>query len=121
MTHESKIKALIEAGERAPQGKWSPVFSLRTGWVIGRISSHVAKPMSEDDGHDAVDCACRAANARDSIKLLAEIAEAATDVALGCRSLFGDEFHMKAVSDGQKEYFGRLRALLVKYKEAQDE
>jgi hypothetical protein len=28
---------------------YSPIFSLRTGWVLGRIVDHVAKPLGEDD------------------------------------------------------------------------
>lgn len=33
---------------------YSPVFSLKTGWVVGKIVSHAARPLE----HDEVEKAC---------------------------------------------------------------
>lgn len=63
-----ELRELVEAGEEAPPNGWSPVFSLKTGWIIGRIESNTARPMVDDEAHDAMAYACTAANARPVLK-----------------------------------------------------
>jgi len=97
MTHEQKIKALIKAGEKAGDEGHADWFD-------------------QDDKRFYR----RAANARDSIKLLAEIAEAAGEVRAAEQNMAREgNFEYAANADwGRKAYV--LDALLTKYKEAQD-
>lgn len=93
MTHEKKIKALIEAGEKAGDEGHADWFD-------------------QDDKRFYR----RAANARDSIRLLAEIAEAAGEVSGGV----GDSLMLNDLLAEWNRRWKRLDALRAKYKEAQD-
>lgn len=104
MTHEKKIKALIEAGEKATGGKWRAIPFGDVRDDEGRMI------LTAGFGQNEV-FAAQAANARDSINLLAEIAEAAVELQTAdCAG--------SAASD---RAWAKLDALLAKYKEAGNE
>jgi hypothetical protein len=34
---------------------YQPVFSPKTGWIVGKIESHVAKPLTEEEAREVCD------------------------------------------------------------------
>lgn len=129
MTHEQRIKALIEAGEKATAGYCCPEWMATAIRHVVRNCDICCEDIHEGDcggmfpGKYDGGYLAQAANARESIKLLAEIAEAAGKYRAAAY-LSDQEFdvpssetqsHANARSLGRK-----FDALLAKYKEAQD-
>lgn len=71
-----RLRDLVAAGEKAPSGRCDPVMSLKTGWKIGRIRDHTARPLSGDDDAAATSFACDALNARQAISDVLALVEA---------------------------------------------
>lgn len=69
MTDEQRkqIDELLAAGRDLTKLTLSPVFSLNTGWKIGRIHKNTAEPLNLNEDAEAVNFGCDAANAREAL------------------------------------------------------
>jgi hypothetical protein len=134
MTPKERMAALIEAGEKATKGDSRPVAWQKFGNQYMLTGQYADRPIYfRGEVHDAdmcllveptpdhPDCAfiTQAANARDTIKLAAEIVEAARDESDYCRMAYNDPDDGDHVDDWLKAQ-ARLDALLEKW-EARDE
>lgn len=61
------LRALVAKGEQVTPASLSPVFSLKTGWVIGRIADHTAHPLNTTDAMLATEYACDMLNSRPAL------------------------------------------------------
>lgn len=144
MTHEQRMKAVIEVGERATPQHWSYEDDRDSAVAVSKAHSDTLGPLERWDADlfgnfyhayrvygfflkrdDAEFCA-QAANARETFALAAEIVKAAGE----CRKLdeacvgydggSTDEDVIGDVRCNRDAAYAALDALLAKWKEAKD-
>jgi hypothetical protein len=64
---------------------YQPIFSVKTGWIVGKIISHTATPLTEEEIKEV----CEKLNSKDQIRN--DIIQECIDKLLSFDDLFGKD------------------------------